>query len=129
MKHVFEIIVLSILFTACSESFQVIDPTAFNTEIADRTDIETGEELIQFYYNYSPDEATPILEIKKRNLDDKSVEITLIHDQLEDDSQRAIKIIMTAALTDKTWFVSALKTNWKCRDGRGHTDWSSELCH
>lgn len=56
--------------------------------------------------------------------------ITLVHDKLLDDSQRATKIVMDALWnTDSTWKVNGIQKNWKCWEGRGHTDWGIEFCN
>jgi len=129
MKRIFELLILIIILTSCSESFDIKDPTEFNKKIEKRTDIETAEQLIEIYYNYPPNEGTPKLDIKSRELDNGLIEVTLIHDGQEDDSQRATKIVMTAELDDKKWIVHQIKTNRKCWDGRGHTNWGTEWCN
>ena len=56
--------------------------------------------------------------------------ITLIHDKLLDDSQRATKIVMDALQqSNGAWQVQGIRKNWKCWEGRGHTDWSVEPCN
>ena len=114
--------------TSCSESFKTIDTKAFNEKIASRTDIKTPEELIKIYYDYPANEGNPKLTVNSKELSDKSVEITLIHEGLEDDSQSGEKIVMTAKLTGQTWTVIEIKKNWKCWDGRGHTSWGTTPC-
>jgi PBP1b-binding outer membrane lipoprotein LpoB len=129
MKRIFELLILIIILTSCSESFDIKDPAEFNKKIEKRTDIETAEQLIEIYYNYPPNEGTPKLDIKSRELDNGLIEVTLIHDGQEDDSQRATKIVMTAELNNKKWIVHQIKTNRKCWDGRGHTNWGTEWCN
>lgn len=129
MKRLFGLLISLILLNCCVENFDTISPAEFNRKIRTRTDIETAAELIDIYYNYSPNEGTPRIEIESQKLESGLVEVTLIHDGQEDDSQRATKIIMTAELNDKTWIVHEIKTNRKCYDGRGHTNWGTGWCN
>ncbi|MAX79875.1 MAG: hypothetical protein CL843_06845 [Crocinitomicaceae bacterium] len=118
-----------ICLTSCSEKFKLIDPTEFNKKIETRTDIATAKQLIKIYYNYPLNEGTPKLEIESKELGNGLIEVTLIHDGQEDDSQRAIKIVMTGELIGQKWTVHEIKTNRKCWDGRGHTNWGTEWCN
>lgn len=129
MKRIFEFSILLILLTSCSERFDIKDPAEFNKKIEKRTDIETAEQLIEIYYNYPPNEGTAKLDITSKEIGDGLIEVTLIHDGQEDDSQRATKIVITANLDEQKWIVLQLKTNRKCWDGRGHTNWGTEWCN
>ncbi len=114
--------------TSCSENFDAIDQIEFNKKIENRTDIKTAEELIEIYYNYPENEGVPNLTFDSRKMKNGFEEITLIHEGLEDDSQRATKIVMLVEQSNKKWVVKEIKTNRKCWDGRGHTNWSTEWC-
>ena len=129
MKQIFGLLISIIFLTSCSENFDIKDPAEFNKQIEKRTDIATAKELIEIYYNYPANEGTPKLEIESKELGKGLIEVTLIHDGQEDDSQRATKIVMTAKLTGKKWTVHEIKTNRKCWDGRGHTEWGTEWCN
>ncbi|RPD91651.1 hypothetical protein EGM88_14515 [Aureibaculum marinum] len=129
MKRIFELLIAIIFLTSCSENFDIKDPAEFNKKIETRTDIATAEQLIEIYYNYPPNEGMPKLEIESKELGNGLIEVTLIHDEQEDDSQRATKIVMTAELTGEKWIVHEIKTNRKCWDGRGHTDWGTDWCN
>jgi PBP1b-binding outer membrane lipoprotein LpoB len=129
MKQIFKLLVLIIILNSCSESFDIKDPAEFNKKIEKRTDIKTAEQLIEIYYNYPSGEVTPKLDIKSKKLNNGLIEVTLIHDKQADDSQRAIKIVMTVELDDEKWIVHQIKTNRKCWEGRGHTDWGTEWCN
>ena len=128
MKYIFAFLcVFSII--SCSESFETIDTEQINKDINSYTEIKTPEHLVIFYYNYPKNEEKPELKITKRKIDNQVYEITLIHDHQADDSQRAEKIIMTAEKIDDKWNVKKILRNWKCQDGRGHTDWGIEVCN
>ncbi|WP_108805518.1 hypothetical protein [Aquimarina sp. Aq107] len=129
MKQIFGLLISIIFLTSCSENFDIKDPAEFNKQIEKRTDIAIAKELIEIYYNYPTNEGTPKLEIESKELGIGLIEVTLIHDGQEDDSQKATKIVMTAKLTGKKWTVHEIKTNRKCWDGRGHTEWGTEWCN
>lgn len=119
----------SILLTSCSESFDNIDLIKFNNSIATRTDIETAEELIMLYYGYSENEGIPKISIETKELESGKFQMTLIHDKMKDDSMRAVKIVMTVKQKGQSWAVLEIKKNWKCWEGRGHTNWGTEYCN
>ena len=119
----------SILLTSCSESFDNIDLIKFNNSIATRTDIETAEELIMLYYGYSENEGIPKISIETKELKSGKFQMTLIHDKMKDDSMRAVKIVMTVKQKGQSWAVLEIKKNWKCWEGRGHTNWGTEYCN
>jgi hypothetical protein len=129
MTRILIIGLLIINLTSCSESYKSVDPTAFNIKISEKTDINTAEELIELYYNYPTDEGTPKIIIKTKEVESNKVQVTLIHDRLEDDSIRAVKIVMTAEQLKNRWIVHEIKKNWKCWDGRGHTNWGADYCN
>ena len=114
---------------SCGESYKNIDTEKINKEISSNTEIKTPEQLILFYYNYPKSESKPELKITKRKIDNQVYEITLIHDHQADDSQRSEKIVMTAKKSVEKWKVEKILRNWKCQDGRGHTDWGTDLCN
>lgn len=131
MNSFFGLLILIISLTSCaenSESYDTIDPAEFNKTIEKRTDIKTAEELIVVYYNFPTSEETPKLEIESQELKNGVAEVTLIHDGMQDDSQKAIKIVMTAKFKNQKWIVQEIKTNRKCYEGRGHTNWGKEWC-
>jgi len=129
MKKYLIVGLFSMLLTSCSEKFEYVDSTNFNNSIANRTDIETAEELILFYYGYSESEGTPNISIETKELELGNIQVTLVHDEMKDDSMRAVKIVMTVKHTGQSWVVIEIKKNWKCWEGRGHTNWGTEYCN
>jgi len=129
MKYFFIAIFSSILLTACSEQFKTLDTKAFNEIIVGRTDIKTAEDLIKMYYDYPAEEGQPHLNISTTILADSIVEITLIHEGLEDDSQLGEKSVMQAKLINQSWQVLSIKENWRCRDGFGWSSWGTTPCN
>lgn len=129
MKSIFGLLLSISILASCTEDFDVKDPDQFNKKIEKRTDIVTVEQLIKIYYNYPTNEGTPKLEIESKELDNGLMEVTLIHDGQKDDSQRATKIVMIAERIGQKWTIHKIKTNRKCWDGRGHTDWGTDWCN
>lgn len=55
--------------------------------------------------------------------------VTLIHDNLLDDSTKAIKYVVLFAVIQEQLEIISIKTNRKCWEGRGHTHWDSNNCN
>jgi hypothetical protein len=106
-----------------------MDTEMINKDIVKNTNIKSPEELITIYYNYPNSESKPDLKIEKKEIKNDVFEITLIHDNQPDDSQKAEKVIMLAKKIGKSWNVLKIRRNWKCYDGRGHTNWGTEVCN
>lgn len=128
MKQLLFPFVILIVLSSCSESFKTRNPDLFNQIIAIRTDIATPEALIKFYYTQDREIDFSNITIESEPLGGSKYEITLIDENLQDDSMSGEKIVMTAELIGQTWTVHEIKANWKCHDGRGHTNWGTELC-
>lgn len=123
------ILFFSFILISCSESFEKMDTEMINKDISGNTGIKSPEELITMYYNYPSSEGKPNLQIVKKEIEKNIYEIKLIHDNQQDDSQKAEKVIMIAEKLGDKWHVKSIKRNWKCYDGRGHTDWGIENCN
>jgi len=122
--------VLMLITSSCGqESFNKLDTKDFNDKIANRTDIGTPEELMEIYYDRSEVEDGSTITINTVDLGKNKYEITLIHEGLPDDSVAGRKTVMTAEYTGTTWIVTEIKENWKCWEGRGHTNWGTKLCY
>lgn len=128
MKYFF-IFIFTLLLYSCKESFQEMDSEMFNKDIIRNTSIKSPEELITNYYNFPRSEGKPNLKITKNEIDKNIFEIILIHDNQQDDAQKAEKIIMIAEKIGTKWNVKKISRNWKCYQGRGHTDWGIEYCN
>ena len=88
--------------------------------------IDTPVELIKYYYGEVDNEGD--IDIEVMELGKGHYTITLIHDNIRDDSIAGMKIIMTANQNNKIWTVRNIARSWKCQKGRGHTKYSSEPC-
>ncbi len=114
--------------TPLAEMFQEVDPADFNARIANEK-IGTVEEVVEMYYPIEPAEGEgPQVSMHSETMEDGSHVVTLINEGVMDDSIAAEKIVMTATEMDLHWTVTSIKKNWKCREGRGHTDWGTEYC-
>lgn len=56
-------------------------------------------------------------------------EVTLIHDNLLDDSIKAIKYVVQFAAIQEQLEIISIKTNRKCWEDRGHSHWDSNNCN
>jgi len=93
MNHIIKLCLLATILTSCVESFKKLDAEKFNTEISNQEDTKSPEELIQLFYNYPKDEGAPKFKISTKNLGQDKIEITLIHDHLEDNSQSGVNML------------------------------------
>ena len=127
MKHY--LIILLFIVAGCSSKYEIVSHDSFNKKIKDNLRIQTAEALIKEYYNFPDDEEIRNMTIQTKELGDHRYQITLIHDRLEDDSQRAIKIVMIAEKVGRSWQVQKIKKSYKCWEGRGHTNWNYKFCN
>lgn len=112
------------------QEWQVVDVAEFKTQVNERTDIATVEDLMLLYYNYPPnEEGASNIEVTGEQRRGTYV-ATLVHDKIADDSMRGIQLVLTAIKQkDGSWKVLGVQKNWKCWEGRGHTDWGVALCN
>ncbi len=114
-----------------TEEYEELDITEINKKIAESVGILTPEEIMRMYYPYKVEtnEGNEIITMNTTMLNKENIEVVLIHDNFLDDSVKGVKYVMCLKNIDSGWKVISLKKNWKCRDGRGHTDWGIELCN
>lgn len=130
MRKILLFVTVIVLLTACTgKSFIQADPADFNALIAERTDITDPKNLALIYYNYSDAEGVPQITVESKKIKNNKFEVVLIHDRLADDSVRAMKIVMIASRSGERWTVLEIRKQWKCYEGRGHTDWGTGLCN
>ncbi|MFY0644142.1 MAG: hypothetical protein JXR19_06725 [Bacteroidia bacterium] len=130
MKVFYSILLFaSILAVSCSnKEFKEVDPSSFNEQIADRTDIEKPKDLIALYYGIDSAAKNRNISIAVKKVKKDVFKIRLIHDKLEDDSVRGMQIVLQARKSGNKWVVESILENWKCWEGRGHTEWGIEMC-
>jgi len=124
-------IVLLILWSAlysCSNDLQQLDTRNVNEWLSTRSDIENAEDLIREYYGDIPEEGNSSVSVERTDLIGSRTQVTLLHDGLLDDSQKAVQLIMAVQKRGQKWEVLEMQKNWKCHPGRGHTEWGIEPC-
>jgi len=128
-RKVFLLLLISTIFlNACEEKFNHQDPKLFNAQLALNNSIESPEGLIKHYYQLSDEVESHKITITTEPLGNTKYSITLIHDYLTDDSQKAKKIILIASKEKRHWNVHNIKTNFKCWPNRGHQRWGITPC-
>jgi hypothetical protein len=111
------------------EAYESIDISEFNNALSRRSEKLSPVEIMKLYYPHeASQEGREIITINEKNLGNKTREVILIHDYLNDDSVKAYKYVMTFKKKADHWTLIALKKNWKCYENRGHTNWGIERC-
>ena len=112
-----------------TETFEISDVQQFREQVANSVYIQTAEELMRLYYTEEvSEEGNQTVTVEDVDLGDGYHQVTLIHEGLLDDSMYAQKIVIFARKTEQSWEVFEIWKNWKCRAGRGHQYWGTELC-
>ena len=88
-------------------------------------------EIMRLYYPISVEsgEGNEIIQTTETTLENGNIVVTLIHDNLLDDSVKGVKYLLELKKVTDKWTVISLKKNWKCWNDRGHTDWGIEFCN
>ena len=77
-------------------------------------------------------EIVEVEQVETEYINDNLARVTITQSNLTDDSVAAIRYLLEFAPydadTDKKWQVVWAGEQFKCREGRGQQDWSSELC-
>jgi hypothetical protein len=122
------VVIFSIYLISSCTSYEILDVKKFNKEISERDDIKSPEELILLFYDYPESELTNKLKISAKKNHENEYTIILIHDGMDDDSQKALKYIMKANFINNKWEVFEVRISRKCWSGRGHKNWSRKWC-
>ncbi|UMB54829.1 hypothetical protein MKD41_04995 [Lutibacter sp. A64] len=117
--------------TSVNEKFKELNPETINVLLKSKNGSVSANEVMKIYYPHEVTigEGNESIEISEAKLENGNTLVTLVHDNLLDDSIKAKKIILELKNENNRWFVVSIKNNWKCRVGRGHTDWGIELCN
>ena len=112
------------------EEFEVINTDEINRVLWEGTENLSAVEVMKLYYPHEVEtgEGNEKITTSETTLDNGNTEITLIHDNRPDDSVQGEKYVMELKESNGNREVVSLKKNWKCREGRGHRDWGTELC-
>ena len=105
------------------------DPEDINHQLSAHAGALTPEEVMKMYYPHETEQDKEVITISKQELEDASVKVTLVDDNMADDAQKTIKIEMTLMPVGSAWKVLKIQKQWKCYEGRGHTDWGIQSCN
>lgn len=115
---------------AKKEKFKTLVSDQINQTLNNTNKTLTASDVMKLYYpnKITTEEGNESIEICEKKIGQDHTIVTLIHDNLLDDSQKAVKYVMELKKTNDQWTVVSIKTNWKCWPKRGHTDWGTDLC-
>lgn len=113
-----------------NEKFKEVNTDKFNQLLAQKEENFSAKDIMKLFYpkTIKTGEGNEEIEISEKTSDNGNTVVTLIHDNLRDDSVKGEKYIMALKKSNEKWIVVSIKKNWKCRDGRGHTNWGVDLC-
>lgn len=131
------ILLYGVFFQACTSStdnlalgdWKELNPKSFNEQIKGDNSIKDVESLVRYYYFAEPDEEMPDFKVTANKKHNNQWVAHLVVEGLMDDSVKGEQILMVAEKKGQQWKVISIKKNWKCYPGRGHQDWTTELCH
>ena len=115
-----------------NQKFKDIDLKDLNAKLSQQKKELTAKEVMQLFYPHKVDEnaeGNESISISEPFTQSGLTNITLIHDNLLDDSIKAEKYEMTLKKEGDKWTVLSLKENWACWEGRGHTNWGIQMCN
>lgn len=113
------------------EEFKEISSDDLNQLLTEKGGDLSAKEVMKLFYpdEVETGEGNEKIELSEKVSDNGNVVVTLIHDNLLDHSVRGKKYVMELTKSNNKWTVLSIKTNWKCWDGKGHTDWGIKLCN
>ena len=111
----------------CSNIIATDQYTEFNQRVRKTGNIETPVELIKYYLGEI--DADQDIDISVTQVENNQYEITLIQENIKDDSIAGMKIIMVAKIYNNQWTVLDIQQTWKCQKGRGPSKLSKKLCN
>lgn len=116
--------------TEVAEEFKEIDVSELNYHLTKLEVAMSAIDVMKLYYplEIETQEGNEEIIIQDQILENGHTLVTLIHDNFLDDSLKGEKYLMELQKSNTKWTVISLKKNWKCWEGRGHTDWGIEFC-
>ena len=113
-----------------NEKSVMVDTDEINQILTKNNESLSAQEVMKLYYPIKviTGEGNEKIEISEKIAGDGNTLLTLIHDNLLDDSIKGEKHIMELKLTNGKWTVLSVKKNWKCRNNRGHNSWGIGMC-
>lgn len=116
------------IFPGCGEDSIPVDVSSFNKTIELRKDLKSAKEVMLEFYSSYHSEGGRDIKVTEENLTPGRFRVTLINDDLNDDSALAEKLVMVVKQDGTKWKVISIEKNWKCHKGRGHSGWGTEPC-
>jgi len=112
-------------------SFEEVDPSRFNAQLAAEKKTLSPKEVIQLYYPAvvpKEDNSYQKIDIETRTEGSQTI-VTLTHDNQPHIVIQGHRIIMTLEQKDKQWTVISMKQQFKCwvRDKKA-VAWSADRC-
>lgn len=118
--------------TAEDREFRIIDQqevNALNKSITEHN-ITSIDKIMQ---EYAPEDMeaegnyTYII-TKSTSKDPNKFTLSLLEDGINDDSLKALKVIMTVEKKKESFRVTKIKESYQCWKNRGHQDWGADYC-
>ena len=117
------------IFISCGEDVIEEPEEPINKVLQSRKDIKSAKEVMLVYYEFMWPGTDNDFTIEEEKLPRDRTKVTLIRDNIKDDSMKGEKIMMLVKHDGEKWKVITIERNWKCYKGRGHTEWGTEPCN
>lgn len=113
------------------EEFKDLKTDELNQLLLEKEEDLSAKEVMKLFYpnEVEAGEGNEQIKISERTSENGNTIVTLIHENLLDDSLNGEKYSIELQRDNKKWTVISIKKNWKCWDGRGHTNWGIERCN
>lgn len=98
-----------------------------NQRVRKAENINTPVELVKYYYGEIDEKQEIDISVDKS--ENNQYKIMLIQENIKDDSIAGMRVQMLAKKENNEWTVIDIQRTWKCQKGRGHSNFSSELCN
>ncbi|WP_408582941.1 hypothetical protein QCB52_08845 [Myroides odoratimimus] len=118
--------------TAEDREFRIIEQSKINT--LNKTIIEQNLNSIEkIMQEYAPEDMAAegnytYIITKATTTDPNKFTLSLLEDGINDDSLKALKVIMTVEKKKDTFRVLGIKESYQCWKDRGHQDWGADYC-
>ena len=131
VKHIiYWVFCLFLAFSyGCGEDTIEENEEPINRILQSRKDIKTAREVMLIYYEYKWPGTDNDFSIDEEKLPRDRTKVTLIRDNIKDDSMKGEKIMMLVKYDGEKWKVITIERNWKCYEGRGYSKWGTEPCN
>ena len=107
--------------------YQLIDPEEFNQKLNNTKGINTIQDVGTLYYPISATEGSEKLSSFVKEFKEYT-EVTILHENIPDDSISGIKITMDVKQNGTKWHVLRIRKSFKCYSGRGHAMYNTTPC-